>query len=222
MNKKKLVIVSLIIVALACLIVVILSEFRYIFSQSRNVISVSEESSTGYVFTGPATLPPLTSHEEAVNLTDKLLKEMLGYEFFQNHFTLVRVDEEPDSFYDWVVVYNYFSNGYTVEMRITVNWRQISEYYPRIDIRSSRMILYPQEILITEDEAKQITKEYGITPPYTMILSCELEFYRICWRITKKGVEELNRGELAGIIIDAENGIVLYAWERGYRQVLTL
>ena len=96
-SRKRLLVVFLVGAALVCSLVVILSESGYVFS-------VAEESSTGNVVTGPVTLPPLTSHEEAITLADGFLKETFGDEFFQNRFTFVRIDERPDIPSTWFIV----------------------------------------------------------------------------------------------------------------------
>jgi hypothetical protein len=206
-SRKRLLIVSLVGAALVCSFVVILSESGYVFS-------VAEESSTGNVVTGPATLPPLTSHEEAVNLADGFLKETFGDEFFQNRFTFVRVDERPDLSDTWFIVYDYFSNGYTVEMKVAVNAGRIPEDRPRIDVDFSEIILQPLEVLISEEEAKRIAQEKGLEPPYIMTLFCRRAFNRIYWKIVRDNAENLNLGELVGVVIDAETGEVLDAWRK--------
>ena len=211
MNRKRFLVVSLIGVAFVCSIV-ILSEFKYVFSESGYVFSVAEESSTGNVVTGPVTLPPLTSHEEAITLADGFLKETFGDEFFQNRFTFVKVDERPDLSDTWFIVYDYFSNGYTVEMFIAVNCGRIPEDRPRIHVEFSEIVLQPLEVLISEEEAKRIAFEKGIQQPYTITLFCRMGFNRIYWEIVRENPESLNSGELIGVVIDAETGEVLDTW----------
>jgi hypothetical protein len=63
-------------------------------------------------------------------------------------------------------------------------------------VSSSQMSLdmsFPlsSEILISEEQAKVIAQEYGLYPPYNLILCC------------------LKPEDLAGLLIDAESGIVL-------------
>jgi hypothetical protein len=162
------------------------------------------------------TLPPLTSHEEAINLADGFLKETFGDEFFQNRFTFVRVDERPDLSDTWFIVYDYFSNGYTVEMKVAINTGRIPEDLTRIDVDFSYVILQPLEILISDEEAKRIAQEYGLEPPYIVTLVCKPEFHRIFWKIVKENAENLDIGELVGVIIDAETGEVSGAWEKQF------
>jgi len=197
-------IVSVVGVALVCSVVVILSESGYVHSVSEEV------SSPENMPKGQVTLPALTSHEEAIDLADSFIKGTLGDEFFQNRFTFIRVDERPDLSDTWFVVYQYLSNGYTVEMKIAVNAGRIPEDRPRIHVELSFVILEPLEILISEEKAMIIAQENGLKPPYIKLtLSCELEFHRICWIVVK---EDAELGELKGLAIDAENGAVLASW----------
>jgi hypothetical protein len=81
-------------------------------------------------------------------------------------------------------------------------------------VSSSQMSLdmsFPlsSEILISEEQAKVIAQEYGLYPPYNLILCCEMRFHRICWKITREDIENLKPEDLAGLLIDAESGIVL-------------
>ena len=208
-SRKRLLIVSLVGAALVCSLVIILSESGYVFS-------VAEESSTGNVVTGPATLPPLTSQEEAINLADGFLRETLGEEFFLTHFIFVKVDERPDLFSTWFVIYEYTSNGYTVEMKVAINTGRIPEDLTRIDVDFSYVILQPLEILISDEEAKRIVQEYGLEPPYIVTLVCKPEFHRIFWKIVRENAENLEIGELVGVIIDAETGEISGAWEKQF------
>lgn len=206
-STRKLLIVSGVAVALVCSIVVILSESGYIHS-------VSKEVSSENVPRGHVTLPPLTSHEEAINLADNFVKETLGDKFFQNRFTFIRVDERPDLSDTWFVVYEYASNGYTIEMKVAVNAGHIPDDRPRIHVESSYVILEPQEILISEDKAVIIAQENGLEPPYVITLFCRAELHRIYWKIVRQNAEALNEGALVGVIIDAETGAVLDAWRK--------
>jgi hypothetical protein len=66
--------------------------------------------------------------------------------------------------------------------------------------------LNPQEFLISEEQARVIAQENGLDPPYNLILFCELRFHRICWKITREDIENLETEDLAGLLIDAESG----------------
>jgi hypothetical protein len=144
------------------------------------------------------------------------LKEKLGNEFFETHLKVKGVDEMPYSPYTWMVVYEYTYNEFAVEFTVAVDIWRVPAGTSRIIENISNFILEPQEILISEEEAKRIAQEYGLEPPYNVILSCEIEFHRICWRISKKDKETLTEYNLSGIIVDAENGSVLKSWTRGY------
>lgn len=206
-STKNLLIASVVGIALVCSIVVILSESGYVHS-------VSKEVSSENIPRGHVNLPPLTSHEEAINLADSYIRETLGDQFFQDRFTFIRVDERPDLSDTWFVVYEYTSNGYTVEMKIAVFAGRIPEDLPRIHVKSSYIILEPLEVLISEDEAKRIAQENGLEPPYVITLFCRAEFHRIYWKVVRQNAEDLNGGALVGVIIDAETGAVLDAWRK--------
>jgi hypothetical protein len=207
-SARNLLIVSLVGVALICSIVVI-------FSESKRVHSMSEEASPEDVPEMSDELSPLPSHEDAIYLTNEFLKERLGDEFFYNHLKVIEIDEFPHLRYTWIVVYQYTYNGYTVDVTVAINIDSISKDTSRIDVDFSNVILSPQKILISEKEAKRVAQENGLEPPYTVILSCEVGFYRICWRVVKTDLEDLGTNDLAGVLIDAENGTVLNTWVRG-------
>ncbi|KYK38242.1 MAG: hypothetical protein AYK18_17595 [Theionarchaea archaeon DG-70] len=202
-STKELLIVSVVGIALVCSVIVIVSE-------SGNVTSVSEEvSSPENIPEGHKMLPPLTSHEEAISLADEFLVETFGEEFFHDHFAFSRIEERPD-LGKWFVIYEYTSHGYTVDMRVAVNSDHIRKNRPRVDVLFSYIILEPQEILISEEEAKRIAQEYGLEPPYMKLtLSCKFELRRICWIVVR---EDVKYEELKGVAIDAENGTVLQSW----------
>jgi len=204
-STKKLLIVSVVGIALVCSVIVIVSE-------SGNVTSVSEEvSSPENIPKGHKMLPPLTSHEEGISLADEFLIETFGEEFFHDHFAFSRIEERPD-LRVWFVIYQYTSHGYTVDMDVAVNSDRIYDDRPRVDVAFSHIILEPQEILISEEEAQRIAQENGLEPPYMKLtLSCELVFQRICWIIVRENAEP---EELEGVSIDAENGTVLQSWVR--------
>lgn len=207
---KKLLIVVVVSTVLLCSVVVILSQSDIIHLR-QEIIPPGE-----YVPPErPEMLPELTSHEEAIALTDEFMKEKLGNEFFDKYIEVKGVDELPYLPYTWAVLYEYTYNEYTVEFMVTVDIWSIPKGQSRIDIDFSCVILEPQKILISEEEAKGIAQEYGLEPPYNVILSCEIRFHRICWRITRKNQENLNLGDLAGVLIDAESGAILEAWTKG-------
>jgi hypothetical protein len=203
-SRKRLLIVSLVGAALVCSLVVILSESGYVFSVSR------EASSEEFVPKGPETLPPLTSHEEAIFLANEFLKEKLGNEFFCNHFTVIGLDETPHLPYTWVVLYHYTYKEYIIDTTVAVDIGPIPENASRILVNISTIILEPQEILVSEEHVKNIAQEYGLEPPYKELeLFCNLRFHRLCWKIVKEDAEST---ELEGLVIDAENGTVLESW----------
>ena len=203
MNRsEKILIIISISAVFVCSVVVALSE-------SGNVTSVSEEVSSENIPRGQVMLPALTSQEEAMTLADQFLKETLGDEFFQTRFTFVEIEERPD-LSTWFIVYAYASNEYTVEMKVAVNAGRIPEDRPRVDAEFSRVLLEPQEILISADKVKAIAQENRLEPPYKeLTLSCERMFHRICWIIVK---DDAKIAELEGLVIDAENGTVLESW----------
>lgn len=45
--------------------------------------------------------------------------------------------------------------------------------------------------------------------------SCNFSFHRICWIVVKEDRETLDVEDLAGLLIDAESGIVLEKWIKG-------
>jgi len=208
---KKLLIVIVVSTVLLCSVVVILSQSGIVLLEQK-LIPPGE-----YVPPErPEMLPKLTSHEEAIALTDEFMKETLGEEFFDNYLKVKGVDELPYSPSTWIVLYEYVYDGYTVEFLIVIDIRCVPKGTSRIDADVSNVILEPQEILISEEEAKRIAQEYGLEPPYNVILSCEVGFHRICWRITRKDLEGLTEYDLAGVIIDAESGEILEASTRVY------
>ena len=210
--SRNLIIVIVVSIVSLCSIVLIVSE-----SQS-TIVHIHQEIIPPGEYVPPKKpemLPTLTSHREAIALTDDFLKETLGEKFFFNYLKVKGVDEMPYLPYTWAVLYSYMYNGYTVEFMIIVDIDPIPKDQSRIDPDISNVILEPQKIFISEEEAKFIAQEYGLEPPYNVILSCEVEFHRICWRIAKKDREKLTMKDLAGLIIDAENGEVLTAWTRG-------
>ncbi len=203
-STKELLIISVVGIALVCSVIVIVSE-------SGNVTSVSEEvSSPENMPKGHKMLPPLTSHEEGISLADEFLVETFGEEFFHNHFAFSRIEERPDLGM-WFVIYHYTSHGYSVDMRVAVDSDRIYDDRPRIHVLFSYIILEPQEILISEEEAQRIAQEFGLEPPYIeLTLTCKFELRRICWIVVK---EDAEYEELKGVAIDAENGTVLQSWE---------
>ena len=203
--SRNLLIISVVGAALVCSVVIIFSETQWI-------TSVSEEVPSEYTPIVPEELPPLTSREEAIALADEFLKSTLGDEFFNNHFRVTGIDERPEIPFVWFVVYEYTYNEYSVEMLVAIDIDFIPEDASRIIVDFSGVILKPQGILISEEQAKVIAQEYGLEPPYIMILSCEVEFNRICWRIGKADEENIKMGDLAGLLIDAENGTVIDSW----------
>jgi hypothetical protein len=209
-RSSKFLIVIMVGAVLLCSGVVILSRSDIVHLEQK-LIPPGE-----YVPTTPEMLPQLTSHEEAIALTDEFLKEKLGNEFFAAHLKVKGVDEMPHIPSTWIVLYEYTYNEYTVEFMIVINIWYVPAGTSRIDEDVSNFTLEPQEILISEEEAKRIAQEYGLVPPYNMILSCAVEYHRICWRIVRKDFENLSPGELAGVIIDAENGTILDASAKGY------
>jgi hypothetical protein len=150
----------------------------------------------------------LASHEDAVKLANEFLKSRFGAEFLENHFRVIQVDEKPDLPFTWLVRYEYVCDGYAVDISMAIDTGRIPQYNSRILLDSSTVILEPQNILISEEEARTIAQAYGLELPYTVTLSCELEFHRICWKIET----DSEKGS-AGILIDAERGIVLEVWE---------
>jgi hypothetical protein len=169
-----------------------------------------------YVPTGPELLPQPTSYEEAIAITDAFLRENLGTEFFETHLKVKGIDEILYIPSIWIVLYEYTYNEYTVEFTVAVDIWRVPPGTSRVDEDFSCVILEPQEILISEEEAKRIAQEFGLEPPYNIIFSCEISFHRICWRIVRKDQESLTEYDLAGVLIDAENGTVLESWKCGY------
>jgi hypothetical protein len=164
----------------------------------------------------PWPLPPLESYEEAIALADAFLIETLGEEFFHERFTFIEIEEfsnaneqHPLLSIVWFVCYDYYSNGYTVRMKVAVDANQIPVDQPRVDILFSNVILEPQEILITEEQAKIIAEENGLKPLFKVILECgsvlidKQHVNRIYWRLISLNHE---KGDFFGIIIDAETG----------------
>lgn len=169
-----------------------------------NIVQVSEiivESKKGYQ---PRNVR-ITSREDAIQVADQHLRDNLG-EFFDNHFTYRCIDEREDLPFRWVVVYRYTYNGYSVLMSVGIDTGLLPHYTSRIDPHLTTALNKPQSIVISTKKAAAIAKEYGFEPPYTMTLSCEPHFCRICWKIVK----DTENG--TGLLIDAENGAVLSIW----------
>jgi hypothetical protein len=171
-------------------------------------MSVSKEVPPEDVPNTPEKLPRLTSDEEAIAIADEFLKEKLGNEFFNNHLKVIGVDRMFEYSSWWIVEYEYRYNEYIVDLSVSINAGSIPLDSSRIDVEYSGVILEPQKILISEEQAKIIAQENGLEPPYKIILYCKLHVYRICWQITKKDAD-LKPGDLAGFLIDAETGEVL-------------
>jgi hypothetical protein len=208
-SSKKLLIVIIVGAVLLCSGVIIFSQPDIVHLEQK-LIPPGE-----YVPTGPELLPQLTSYEEAIAITDAFLRGNLGTEFFETHLKVKGIDEMPYLPYTWAVVYEYTYNEYTVEFTVALDIWRVPPGTSRVDEDFSCIILEPQEILISEEEAKRIAQEFGLEPPYNVIFSCEIRFHRICWRISRKDLENLNPGELAGVIIDAESGTILDASAKG-------
>jgi 2C-methyl-D-erythritol 2,4-cyclodiphosphate synthase len=209
-SSKKLFIVIIVGAVLLCSGVIIFSQPDIVHLEQK-LIPPGE-----YVPTGPELLPQITSHEEAIAITDAFLRENLGTEFFETHLKVKGIDEMPYIPSTWIVLYEYTYNEYTVEFMIVIDIRRVPPGTSRIDENVSNSILEPQEILISEEEAKRIAQEYGLEPPYNVILSCEVEYHRICWRIVRKDLENLTEYDLAGMIIDAGSGTILDASTKCY------
>lgn len=147
------------------------------------------------------------SEEEAVSLADRFLIHTLGSEFFYNHFTFKKIDKTPYlplKHPSWLVIYEYTYTEYTVDTYIVIDVRPAHQICSRVNVRSSRVILEPQKILILTDEAKAIAQEHEFGPPYDKVyLTCDSEHHRICW--------VLKRSQ-RGILIDAETGTVFSHW----------
>ena len=193
-----------------------------ILSQTEWIYSESEAVPSEYIPDLPERLPPLASHEEAITLADEFLRSLLGDEFFTAHFSVkevrpdvIEVDGTLYTLSTWLVIYQYTYNEYTTDMFVAVYSNTVQEGTSRINADNSLIILEPQEILISEEQAKIIAKENGLDPPYKLILCCELRFHRICWKITREDIENLKAEDLAGLLIDAESGTVLERWIRG-------
>lgn len=209
-KSSKLVIIAFVSIVLLCSVVVIFSQPEIVLIEQK-LIPPGE-----YVPTLPERDPPITSHGEAIKLTDEFLKERLGNEFFEIHIKVKGVDELPNSPSTWIVLYDYTYNEYTVEIMIAIDIWYVPIGTSRVVANVSNFISEPQKILISEEDAKGIAQEYGLEPPYEVILFCEPRFRRICWRVSRKDKENLTEYDLSGAIIDAENGTVLAAWTRGY------
>ena len=193
--------------AAICSIVLTVSESERIFSESKEVPSEMPSQ--------PEELPPLASHEEAISIAHEFLSEVLGDEFFNSHFTLVKVDERPVLPTTWFVIYQYTSGEHTLDLSVALYCGHIPRDSSRIDVELSQVILQPQGILISEEQAQIIAQSSGLEPPYKITLSCDLSFHRICWVVMKDDSETLDVGDLMGLLIDAENGAVLETWTKG-------
>jgi hypothetical protein len=185
-------------------------------SGSEGLFSISKEVPSEGVPIMPEKLPRLTSDEEVIAIADEFLKKQLGLEFFTTHFKVIGVEKIDERYSWWTVKYEYRYNEYTVDLTVSINVGSIPLDSSRIDVEYSRTILEPQEILISEEQAKIIAQENGLEPPYRIILYCDLYVYRICWRIMKKDRENLGVEDIAGLLIDAENGEVLKEYLEGF------
>jgi hypothetical protein len=215
MNQVTKIAIALVLLCVfSCSIVLIISDSSKVHSWSRE--ADSSETPEG----SPWPLPPLESYDEAIALADAFLIETLGEEFFNERFTFIEVEEFTDPLIEeipgisvtWFIHYDYYSNGYTVRMKIAVNANQIPVDRPRISILSSNVILEHQEILITEEQAKAIAEENGLKPPFEVNLRCssvlidKQHIDRIYWNIISQNNE---KSAFFGIIIDAATGAVL-------------
>ncbi|MGD2248950.1 MAG: hypothetical protein PVF58_11140 [Candidatus Methanofastidiosia archaeon] len=199
---KKVLILVILCTAITC-------SFWAIFSQSNMSVSKAVPPEDVPIMPNiPEKLPRLTSDEEAIALADEFLKEQLGLEFFTAHFKVIGVDKIDERYSWWNVEYEYRYNEYTVDLSVSINVGRIPLDSSRIDVEYSDVILEPQKILISEEQARIIAQENGLEPPYKIILCCKLHGYRICWQITRKDAD-LKCEDLAGFLIDAETGEVL-------------
>ena len=210
-SSKKLFIVIIVGAVLLCSGVIIFSQPDIVHLEQK-LIPPGE-----YVPTGPELLPQITSYEEAIAITDAFLRENLGTEFFETHLKVKGIDEMPYLPSTWAVVYEYTYHEYTVEFMIVIDIWRVPPGTSRVDEDFSCVILEPQEILISEEEAKRIAQEFGLVQPYDTVLFCGVEYHRICWIISRRDKENLTEYDLSGVIIDAENGTVLKSWTSGYR-----
>lgn len=196
------------------ILIVIIVSISFVVGYFQWISSKSEViPPNDYNGTKKETVPPLSSHQQAIDLADEYLKNKLGYEFFNEHIKLIDINERHDIPNVWIVNYKYIYDEYTTELSVAINSGSISKDKSRVDSEFSRIILQPQKILISEQEAKTIAQKNGLKPSYEVSLSCEIEFHRICWRIVKKDVEI---GDLNGVLIDAENGVILKKWTKGF------
>ena len=186
--------------------VILVGSTLLIFSESESL------SQREHNVTEKNIIPELTSYEEAISIADDFLKEKVGDEFFAAHLRVMEVNERSDIPSTWVVLYEYNYNRYHVNLSVAINSGRIPKDDSRINLEFSNVVLEPQEILISQEEAKSIAQENGLEPPFTLFLSCEMEFHRICWRMVKENAEI---GNLKGLLLDAESGIVLKTWVGG-------
>ena len=81
-------------------------------------------------------------------------------------------------------------------------------------IRRARAELW-EDAFIDARLAISQTDDYGYYEfNVAMTLFCRRGFNRIYWKIVRENAENLNLGELVGVVIDAETGEVLDTWRK--------
>ena len=151
---------------------------------------------------------------QAVDISNSYLKKILGQKFLDDHFRILGIDKRPDIPQIWDVIYEFNSNGKTIELNVAIN-KEIGE----IDEDFSRMIKGVQEIFLMEVDAKRIATEKNLADIYSCELDLDFSSKRIVWRIWGWGYEEdISHCESCrkakdllkkGFLIDAESGRIL-------------
>jgi len=157
-------------------------------------------------------IPALTSNEEIIEISNEFLENRLGEEYFNKYLNFVSIDERKYIPFVYFVDYLFENNDYETQLNLAINTDKGIKKEDRVIIELSNMILEPQEILISKDRAISIAIDNGLKDPDIILLSCEIEFHRICWRIVDSNAKF---DELSGLLIDSETGKILKKWEKG-------
>ena len=175
---------------------------RWVNSNKNDRVEMNEitvESVSVLKYTDPV-IPELKSREDVISLVNQFVKTRVGETFFDDHFRVININETPELPSIWFVTYECTYNGYTVTCSVAVDIGFVPLRSSQIISELSSIVLEPQRIRISEEEARDIARRYGIES-CTAALLCSPEYHRICWKIIGKEREEI-------LLIDAENGTV--------------
>lgn len=150
---------------------------------------------------------PLSSHKEAINIARAYLNSSLGVDFTTSHLELRGVEKRADIPTLWFVIYEYRSNGYSINLSVAIDHSGSPTNPSRIIQDASNTLAAPQEILVSREEAEHIAREKALAEPYTTRLELDWETRRLVWIVQNSNIRGL--GDVKGYVIDAENGEII-------------